>query len=187
MEINNPIAFPPDYPRSLILAGNKWTQPGWYSSGGQQTAIDAARIYYMPIFVQSLTTYDRIGIYVQTGDAAAGVADLRIFRWSSGVPGALLLSAGTVITAALGAKEIVISQALDRGYYFLALRGDQTPSLRGPASSGCVPPVSGIEAVNPTAEIGKIVYSHGAAYTDPAGTPTAMLGSDYAFVRLRQV
>lgn len=79
------------------------------------------RVYYVPISFRRACTLDRIGFTGLTAAVASSVARLGIYTDTDGRPGALVVDAGTVSTAAgLSAKEIVISQAVDRGRYWLA-------------------------------------------------------------------
>ena len=169
----------------------RWTMPGWYQYTQTNQAVTANRTYYTPIYVPELTTYDRIGIYVQTGDGAGGLADLRIFHWTAGVPGALVLSCGTVSTNGAAAVEIdtsatVIGTTGLNGLYFLGCRCDNTPTLAG-ADGTCAPPVSGSVTTNHAAGVGSgIIPYDDAAYADPAGAVDGMEAVTFAFVRLRE-
>lgn len=79
------------------------------------------RVYYVPISFRRACTLDRIGFTGLTAAVPSSVARLGIYTDTDGRPGALVVDAGTVSTAAgLSAKEIVISQAVDRGRYWLA-------------------------------------------------------------------
>ena len=170
-------------PQKLKPNLTRWVMPGWYAASTCATAPTVGRIYYQPIFVEEMTTYIRIGVDVSL--AAAGTADLRIFNWADGVPGALVLSAGTVDTGATGLKEITISQQLTRKYYFLAVRCTAACNLIGiPTTSALRTPVSGLQVTN-TAPGGQILYVD-AAYADPAPAPTGVLGVGFALVRLRE-
>ena len=175
----------------------RWVIPGWFTyTAGQNRAVTANRIYYTPIRISALETYDRIGINVGVGDGAGGLADLRIFEWTAGgVPGDLVLSCGTVSTNAAAAVEIDISATavgttgLSRGYYFLAIRCDDTPQIVNvvPAAGAhsVTAPVSGISTANggPADEV--IPYDD-AAYSDPAGAVDGILGYQFCFVWLRE-
>ena len=99
------------------------------------------RSYYMPIYVESTTTFDRLAL--STASAFVGTATIRmgIYNDSSGVPSTLVLDAGTVsATAASTNYEITISQSLSSGYYWLAFAqqgtAPTTPSYTGAAASG---------------------------------------------------
>lgn len=186
MTVNNP-ALVDDFPRDLKTPVVRWVIPGWYWSGHVNQAAIAGRIYYQPIFVPEDTTYDRIGVYVSTGDAAGGTCDLRVFEWNAGLPGALVLSAGTVSTNADGAKEIAISQLLSRGFYFLATRFDQTPTMAAIGTTGIVSaPVGALAESNAVTAMAQITQYVAAAYADPAPAPTASATSAYCTVRLRE-
>jgi len=176
-------AVPPDYPRSLKPNIVRWILPGWYVAYFLSTQLAAGRIYYIPIFVTETTTYIRIGCNVTT--LSAGNADLRIFAWENGLPGALILSAGTVSTGTTGAKEIVISQQLTRGYYFLAIRCDATPKFTTPSITYAITtPVPGMSTyAGPEAKW--IIPIVDAAYADPAPAPTGMMSANFAPLTLR--
>ncbi|MFW6125476.1 MAG: hypothetical protein ACOC58_00060 [Chloroflexota bacterium] len=181
----DPILAPVDYPRKLKLdTVARWVLPGWYCGGGLTLTVTANRIYYTPIFVSEDTTFIRIGCNVTT--AVAGTADLRIFEWDDGLPGAQILSAGTVDTSTTGYKEIVINQTLARGYYFLAIRCTAAPTLRGlDILASMQLPVSGRDSVSGSYLYHAILYDDG-AYADPAPTPDGYERGDFAFVRLRE-
>jgi len=165
----------------------RWVAPGWCWQSGVNQLVTANRIYYMPIYVPESVSYDRIGFNCAVGDGAAGLADLRIFAWTAGVPGALVLSAGTVSTNAAAAKEIVIAQTLTQGLYFLAIMVDQAPQLSGIASGHLQGmPVSGSSLANAAGGINDFILYDDAAYADPAGAVDGSLNQPYAFMRLRE-
>ena len=173
-----------DYIRDVKLAGTRWVIPGWSAVTNLGVAVSAGRIYYCVIFVAETTTYIRIGVNVTV--AAIGTADLRIFNFTNGLPGSLLLSAGTIDTNVLGANEIVIAQQLTRGYYVLAIRCSGAPSLTGLGATGVVAPFSGLStSLGAVSPVVPILYVD-AAYADPAPAPTAFANANYAFVRLRE-
>ena len=184
--IINPAQVEAAFEKALKPAIARWVIPGWLNQGVVNQAIVAGDIYYIPIFVPERTLYDRIGVYVASGDGVGGAADLRIFRSVGGLPDILVLSAGALSTNASGAQELVISETLERGYYFLALRGDQAPSLRGMQSTGAVrTAVPGFQ-INNASAISFCVLDVTGAYADPARAPTGGLGAEYAFVKLRE-
>lgn len=175
---------PPDYPMNLKPSISRWVLPGWYAHWYGTTGFLSNNIYYIPIFVSETTTFIRIGIYVAT--PSPGTADLRIFSWQDGLPYSLILSAGTVDTGTEGAKELTISQVLTRGYYFLAIRCSNIPSLRGPEQSyPIVAPVQGISTslVGYTPNLIPYVNS---VYSDPAPAPSSITTARYATVFLRE-
>lgn len=162
----------------------RWVMPGWYGAAAANQVVTANRTYYMPIYIPESVSYDRIGINVQAGDGAGGVADLRIFEWDTGVPGDLVLSAGTVSTNAGGAKEIVIAETLN-GLYFLAIRCDQTPTIWGINLTGA-PPVAALSTTNAGGVIQNAILYDDGAYADPAGIVDGFVSIAFAFPRLRE-
>lgn len=71
-----------------------------------------------PIYIGKTCTLNQIGVNV-TVLAAASVVRCGIRRDNAGVPGTVLLDAGTVATTSTGDKLITISQALTPGWYWL--------------------------------------------------------------------
>lgn len=176
-----------DYPRDIKPALTRWVMPGWNGNDAANFAITANRIYYTPIFVPKTTSYDRIGAYVAVGDGAGGEVDIRMFVWNGGLPGALLHSFGVISTNALGAQEIVIAISLSRGYYWIAARGDNTPSMRGLDHNDMpLTPVSGFEETLAGTPGEMICLNCDSAYADPAPAPTAVSNIAAAFCYLRE-
>lgn len=181
-EINIPSG---DYPMKQLPDITRWVLPGWTVEGLAFFALSSGRIYYIPIFVEETTTYIRIGLKVTTSQV--GNIDLRIFEWDNGLPGALILSAGTVDAGSTGNKEITISQELQRGYYFLALRAS-VGSIAIQIIDGTKPfnsPVSAIHAVQ-NLDVKYLIMFASAVYNDPAPTPTSIDGLNGAGLVLRE-
>ena len=175
---------PPDFPKRLQPAVVRWVLPGWYIPYQVGAAVVAGRIYYIPIFVTEATTYIRIGGNVSA--LSAGSADCRIFKWNNGLPGSLILSAGTFDTGTTGLKEIVISQLLARDYYFLAVRYTGTPTMYGADPFyAIVTPVPGCRETG-TVTPNKLVLYVDAVYADPAPAPTDGTYSTYVSILLRE-
>jgi hypothetical protein len=173
-----------DYPRKLKPNLTRYVIPGWYVNTISYYQVSTGRIYYIPIFVAEETTYDRIGIYVYS--AVSATADLRVFAWNNGVPGSLILSAGTVDTSTTGLKELTINLTLGRGYYFLAVRCTGAPGLVGPNPSyPVVPPVPGFYYTGYPRPVYVVLYAD-AGYSDPAPAPTGAESASYAMVFLRE-
>jgi hypothetical protein len=163
---------------------SRYVLPGWFIHNNAEVQPDAGRIYYIPIFVSETTTYTAMAMTVVS--ESPGIADLRIYSWDDGVPGSLILSAGSVDTSEPGLKEIPINLTLDRGYYFITVRFTGTPILFGPdPDSSIVPPVSGFEtAFSGSAPF--VILAVDAEYSDPAPAPTMGLDASYAFVFLKE-
>ncbi len=174
------------YPKKLKPALTRWVLPGWNYMLESSNIYSAGVIYYIPIFVSEDTTYTAIAITVKT--LAVGTADLRIFTWSSGVPGALILSAGTVDTGSTGEKSIVISQALTRGYYFLAVRCSGAPTLYNVSSGSAGGTPVGVfhAAARPAINTIFVVLTVTGAYADPAPAPTGGDLMEFACVFLKE-
>jgi len=94
-----------------------WSQIGVGSTGAVGDP-DADTLYAQPFFVPDNATYTAIAIHQTT--TTTGSARLGIYNDGGGVPTTLVLDAGTVTLTGTGAKEIVISQALTRGWYWVA-------------------------------------------------------------------
>ncbi len=159
--------------------------PGWFYDTVSTQAMTAGRIYYIPIYVMEDTTYTEVSIHVTT--QSVGNADLRVYEWDDGVPGALIADWGSVDHNVLGKRTIAaINWAATGGtYYFLAVRCDATPTLYGiePASSISPPvdSVNGSHGIN-----GQIIMYVTAAWADPAPAPTAAARTDFAVMLLKE-
>lgn len=161
--------------RRLKPAITRWVCPGWYAAGYVDTPnCSGGVIFYIPILVQESITYDRIGIYV-TGAVGGSIADLRIFAWNNGVPGALILSCGNIDVGSTGAKELPISWSASRGYYFLAIRcSPGSPNLRSPDPAKAIrSPLGGLYGVLGDMPHRMTMYAN-APYADPAPAPTGL-------------
>lgn len=89
------------------------------NTGG--ATFDTTRPVFGLFIARRAVTLDRIGISVTTA-AASTVARLGIYRDDgTGFPGALLLDAGEVDVSTTGGKEIIISQAITPGAYWLTM------------------------------------------------------------------
>ena len=76
-----------------------------------------------PIWLPA-ATYDRIGVYVQSGGTATLRLGLYAASTSTGLPGTLVFDAGTISTASTGLIEATISQTLSAGWYWAAVVND---------------------------------------------------------------
>ena len=112
-------------------ADGRYEIPGWDFNGQASVNFNVGELVYMLIYVPITTTYDRIGIQVNTAVAAS---NLRLGVYHPNAvgdgPGALLIDFGTVATATNGVKEITISQELTPGFYFLSLVRDAEAAVR---------------------------------------------------------
>ena len=163
-----------DYPRKVTPAVLRWVRPGWaWTATSNSSILVNGRIIYQPIFVEENTTYIRVAAHVTTLKAG-GTIDVRLFADNKGVPGALISSYGTLPLDNAVTVEIVISEELDRGYYWLAYRCPDAASagaqFSGCAASGGRPPMTGYSAAP---NLAGYSLSHViSAYADPAPAPT---------------
>jgi hypothetical protein len=153
----------------------------------------AGEAYFIPIYVSRTTTYDRIGIYTQTG--AAGLMRLGIYNADANLhPSTLVLDAGTVdVSGAAAAKAKTIGQELTEGYYFLTAVCDATPTVYGPDATGMASlPITASGASQSVmkqavlAALGKVGYVAG-GLPDPSDVAEHDRDARYAFVSLREV
>mgnify|MGYP002737179692 CR=1 FL=1 len=68
-----------------------------------------SRMVALPFFVPNGRSIDRIAVNVSTAGGTGSVIRLGIYADSNGVPGSLILDAGTIDSSSTGTKEITIS------------------------------------------------------------------------------
>jgi hypothetical protein len=103
----------------------------YYSSFLAQTSGSTVGGKAVPYFVTKDQAFDRIACFCTTIGAGSTVR-LGIFADNAGVPGTVVVDAGTVDTSgATGVKELTIAQTLTAGLYWLAAvpQGGTTPGL----------------------------------------------------------
>jgi len=102
-----------------------------FAGGGSSTgSLSANTLIGVPIFIGGSQAVTEIGIEVTGAGAGGTVIRLGIYSDSGGVPGSLLLDAGTVAADSAAVKTIAITQTLDPGWYFLALNTDSAATVR---------------------------------------------------------
>jgi hypothetical protein len=78
--------------------------------------------YYMPMYFPNAVTVDRLQILTRNTFSGTGVFRLGIYNDNGGIPNTVLVDGGTVsATAASTAYTVTISQAVNAGWYWLAL------------------------------------------------------------------
>jgi hypothetical protein len=98
-----------------------------YSALGNNSTVagallGASELNFNPFFVASSATYDQISVATASSFSGSGVVRLGIYDDNGGLPGNLVLDAGTVsATAASTVYTITISQTLSAGMYFLCV------------------------------------------------------------------
>ena len=109
------------------------------------------------ISIPTTITVDRIAVNIQGAGSAGAVVRLGIYESNNGVPGALVLDAGTVDTTSTGTKTITISQTLAAGYYYLAAVGQvEGCTISGNAYSAS----QQIVPINGTFHVGQALVSY---------------------------
>jgi hypothetical protein len=94
------------------------------------TQPNGAELRVTPIVIRETMTIDRIGVEVTTVGSAGSVTRLGVWRDNNGVPGLLLLDAGTVDSTTTGLREITISQLLTPGIYWLGACSQGSPTTQ---------------------------------------------------------
>lgn len=147
-------------------------------------AISSNTLYAMLFPVGMRTTFTRIAIDVTA--TAVGNARLGIYAadGTGGVPGTLVLDAGTVsVDTSTGVKQVTISQTLDPGFYWTTVVSDVTPTLRailntnGPyvASVGVAAPGTGDTQYSIAHTYGALPTPFGSGSWAAANIPMVML------------
>jgi hypothetical protein len=163
---------------------------GNYGPVGSNLTLTLNRLYAAPFRLNATTTFDRIGIDVVTAAAATGVARLAIYQSDAtgGLPGTLVLDAGTVDIASTGGKAITISQQLTAGFYWLAIVGQTATggAVRATVSyDPMVPYFSGASMFTGSTAPGGI-SSTGTSYTGAlASNPTIADNDNCPIIGLR--
>lgn len=158
-----------------IVAGNYYTSAFLdYGLTANLLTSSVNTMYAFPVFVTNSTTITKMSIYVDVAEAAKN-AHLGIYANSSGVPGALLIDAGTISLASIGTKEITgLSQAVTSGtwYWFVLLTNSSSAqffSTNGGANAGWI---TGTDNLNATFYGGYSVSQAYGALPGTFGTPT---------------
>jgi len=117
---------------------------GGYPSGAASTPTTAIGTMYARRFLLMSGTLVRIGAQHFSNATASELLRLGIYNDNNGLPGTLLLDAGTIdLSTATGFKQITISQAIATGYYWFA------NVRQGPTNAAVV---VGYPAITQTAE-----------------------------------
>lgn len=116
------------------VSGNYYHSP--FDDAGTTYVIAQNTLYGSLVYIPSAITITKLSINVGVGQAGKS-ARLGIYANSSGVPGALLLDAGTVALDTTGVKEITgLSKALTGGtwYFFTVLSDSTSATAAGPSA-----------------------------------------------------
>jgi hypothetical protein len=103
-----------------FVPGNYY-MPHWYGAATAATNASVNVLATSVIVVPNTSTITSISIDLTAAAAAGGVARLGIYNsTNTGTPNNLVVDAGTVSTTTTGVKELILSQSLDPGVYYLA-------------------------------------------------------------------
>jgi hypothetical protein len=143
-----PNAVKTAYDSSLVKGVQLPYRSGAYykTPNSQYTNMTASHqtLYFTPIFINTSNTFDRIAIITAATFLGSATVRLGIFQDNNGVPGNLVLDAGTVSPiAASTIYQITISQTLTTGFYWVAFcqqsTAPTTATYQGNTNSQIIP------------------------------------------------
>jgi hypothetical protein len=124
-----------------FVSGLYYRGPMAASVASTSTAV-ANTTYYMPFFVSTATTFDRIQARAGSTFSGSAVVRLGIYGSTGGKPSTLILDAGTIsLTATFQSGVITISQTLQPGIYWLAANSQTAATSNiyyGPIATGTI-------------------------------------------------
>ncbi len=167
------------------LASGRYITGTTAAAGTGSVSELANRLLAGQCFIRHPIRIDRIGVNVTTA-IASGSVRLGIYEsLASGLPGSLILDAGTIDAATTGFKEITIDQALDgpRMYWTALVHNDNTIIIRGRINAGSIGHGSG-GGVDPD-NTAKVTHTFGALPDSFAAT--SFLDRDMPAAYLRVV
>jgi hypothetical protein len=103
---------------NLQYAAGRYYSPTVDVSTGTIAAVND-RLWVVPFEVGQFTNFDRIATEVTTVGTTGNVGRLGVYGTVNGLPGSLIVDAGTFDATILGAAEKVINIALNPGLYWL--------------------------------------------------------------------
>ncbi len=181
-------------PPIFDVGGVNWVIPGHDFHAMTTQALVQHELYYILIFVERSTAFVRIGCHVTSAGAGGTVARLGIYNSVFDAdgqikPDTLESDSGTVSVASTGEKEITIARTLGKGFFFLVISSDGTPTVAvvDAASRGSIPVMATHATIN---SAGLIIPSvtlgdGGAALADPATAPDLLNQDTFRAVQLR--
>jgi hypothetical protein len=94
---------------------------------GGAAAPTTNRVFYVPIWIETACTVDRIGVFHEaTTGGASSVARMAIYTNSGNLPTTKVVEATIDLTTAAAFKAATISQSLTRGLHWLAVASQPT-------------------------------------------------------------
>jgi hypothetical protein len=158
-------------PFALPVRANRYYLPVSLVAGTSTSAVVANTVFYLPHYLPGATV-NRIGIEVTTG--AAGAARLGFYADDgAGLPGALILDAGTVDTTSNANVEASFTaRTLPNGIVWAAVVFDATPTCRNGTAANSF--LLGLATPSATQRGYQATLTYGAL---PATASLASLGS----------
>lgn len=168
-----------------------WQSQRWYDSrasfGGTGTtaAIVANQIYASPIIIDRPTLIDAIGINVTAAATAGKIARLMVHALgANGLPGALLLDAGTVLVDAIAVVSITgLALVLPPGIICASVVSDGTPTVE--MAAGFRPPWGTTGAASAAVQGSANRGNTNTVAPDPFGAAPAFASAVIVLVALR--
>lgn len=169
---------------SVIFNGGRYYWP----QGGRTTAVQIqSQTYYLPLWCAESVTLDRIGIEITSASGVTAGHVTRLGIWAdngNGIPGNLLLDAGTVASDTAATVEATINYTISTpGLYWLSgtPQGAGTqPTYRCVTGTSTVHPVGALTLASATGATVPACYTQTGvtgALTSPASlTSTAQAG-----------
>jgi len=110
----------------------------YVNGGGGTFSPTANSTHYMPLYIPTTATFDRIAIRASASFTGSHTIRLGIYNNTNGLPSTVLLDAGTVNATAISTTyEITISQTLTAGWYWLATNHvSASPPSNGYSTTG---------------------------------------------------
>jgi len=158
------------------------------------TAASLNSTYYTPMYFPTSITIDRISAITSSTFSGTASVRLGVYANNNGVPGSLILDAGTIApTAASTAYEITVNQSIPAGLFWLAFNTVTFPSSN--SYIGAITSASLMNTIFGTA-LGTTLSSTGGNFVQAyiqsvnvtsgystAGSVSASLVSPYVFIR----
>lgn len=122
--------------RAAIASGGAPMSPGrWYppyNHGGLSTGVlsNSGRILAIPFLISRACLLTGIGVDVTVASEAGGLLRYGLASDAGGLPGAVLLDAGTSDATATGFNPVTIAQAVQPDWYWVLVGAQSCPTTR---------------------------------------------------------
>lgn len=127
----HPIAVDTSMPGSTTAVVIPWVVCTAGTSLAITDSLSNASIYLVPMYLDQVITYTKIGIQVTNTPGAGSTVDLVIYdnSASGGLPGVVLISSTGLSSAAAGLVEGTISFSPSAGYYWMGVQRNATAAV----------------------------------------------------------